>query len=114
MTLACPRTRSSAFLDLARRREVEATVLGEFTDDGFFHVTYGDETVAHLDMEFLHDGDPDLDLDGTLVAAAFSPSRGRRPSPDRSRATLLARCCAGSTSARARPRPATTTTRSRG
>lgn len=62
MTLAVAPDKIEAFLELARRREVEASVLGEFTDDGFFHVLYGEETVARLSMEFLHDGAPDLDL----------------------------------------------------
>jgi phosphoribosylformylglycinamidine synthase II len=62
MTLAVPPEDEAELLALAARREVEATVLGEFTDSGFLHVTYGDETVAHLSMEFLHGGDPDLDL----------------------------------------------------
>ncbi len=42
MTLAVPHDRVEAFLDLAARREVEASVLGEFTDDGFLQVTFGD------------------------------------------------------------------------
>ena len=62
MTLAVPPDRVEEFLSLAQRREVEATVLGEFTDDGFLHVTYGDETVAMLDMDFLHDGAPEMVL----------------------------------------------------
>jgi phosphoribosylformylglycinamidine synthase len=62
MTLSVPPENLERFLALARRREVEATDLGAFTDDGFFHVTHGGETVALLQMEFLHDGDPDLDL----------------------------------------------------
>ncbi|HXV75150.1 MAG TPA: AIR synthase-related protein [Candidatus Polarisedimenticolaceae bacterium] len=56
MTLAVPPDRIDRFIELARRREVEATVLGEFTDDGFFHLLYGDRTVARLDMTFLHGG----------------------------------------------------------
>ena len=62
MTLAVPPEHLERFLSLARRREVEATDLGAFTSDGFFHVACGDETVALLEMEFLHEGDPDLDL----------------------------------------------------
>ena len=34
MTLAVPPDNIERFLELAARREVEATVLGEFTDDG--------------------------------------------------------------------------------
>jgi phosphoribosylformylglycinamidine synthase len=62
MTLAVAPGDVEALMRLAHRREVEATVLGEFTDEGELHVVYGDESVARLDMEFLHSGDPDLDL----------------------------------------------------
>lgn len=62
MTVAVPSDRLEAFLDLARRREVEAADLGEFTDDGTFHVTDGDRTVALLRMDFLHEGLPEMRL----------------------------------------------------
>lgn len=62
MTLAVPKEKIDAFLELARRMEVEATVLGEFTDSGYFHVLYGERTVAYLDMDFLHNGYPRMEL----------------------------------------------------
>ncbi|MDX1389619.1 MAG: AIR synthase-related protein, partial [Acidobacteriota bacterium] len=62
MTLAVAPDRIDAFLALASRREVEASVLGEFTDSGYLQVSYRDETVALLSMDFLFDGDPDLGL----------------------------------------------------
>lgn len=58
MTVAVPQADLDAFLDLAAAYEVEAAVLGEFTDDGRLHVVYGDLEVADLDLEFLHDGVP--------------------------------------------------------
>jgi phosphoribosylformylglycinamidine synthase len=77
MTLAVPPEKIERFLDLARRRQVEATVLGEFTDSGFFHVTHGERTVAHISMEFLHEGAPDLDL----VARWTPPEFAEPPEP---------------------------------
>jgi len=47
---------------------VEATVLGRFTDSGRFHVLYGEKTVAYVDMAFLHDGVPQLELKARWVA----------------------------------------------
>ncbi|NJD91778.1 MAG: phosphoribosylformylglycinamidine synthase, partial [Geobacter sp.] len=41
---------------------VEATVLGEFTDSGVFHILYGDKTVAWLPMEFMHEGLPPMQI----------------------------------------------------
>jgi len=69
MTLAVPPEKLDAFLQLAERREVEATPLGTFTDSGYFHVRYGERTVALLDMTFLHDGWPQPHL----------PARWERP-----------------------------------
>lgn len=63
MTIAVHPDKLDEFLELAERRDVEATALGEFEDSGKFHVTYGDRTVAYLDMEFLHDGMPQLELE---------------------------------------------------
>jgi phosphoribosylformylglycinamidine synthase len=56
MTLAVPPDSVDELLELAKTRDVEATVIGTFTDSGKFHVMYGDKTVAYLDMDFLHGG----------------------------------------------------------
>ena len=87
MTLAVPEGDVAAFLALAGRREVEAAVLGTFTDSGYLELTYGDETVALLDMEFLHDGDPDLDLPAVWEPRRFAEPEG--PAPPDLGATLL-------------------------
>ncbi|MBI5226282.1 phosphoribosylformylglycinamidine synthase [Candidatus Micrarchaeota archaeon] len=47
-----------AFLKLAKDRGVEADVLGEFTDSGFFEVHYNGKPIVYLDLEFLHKGVP--------------------------------------------------------
>ncbi len=62
MTVAVPPEKLDEFLALARAREVEATDLGEFTDDGVFHVLHGEETVCLLPLEFLHHGLPPMRL----------------------------------------------------
>ena len=62
MTLAVPPEKIDRFLGLAKRMDVEATVLGEFTSSGKFHVLYGGKTVAYLDMDFLHNGYPKMEL----------------------------------------------------
>lgn len=62
MTLAVPKEKINTFLELAKRMEVEATVLGEFTGSGYFHVLYDGKTVAYLDMDFLHNGYPRMEL----------------------------------------------------
>ena len=62
MTLAVPPGDLDRFLQLAGKMEVEATVLGKFTDSGKFHILYGGRTVACIDMDFLHDGYPQMEL----------------------------------------------------
>ena len=62
ITLAVDPEKCEAFLSLAQKMDVEATVIGQYTDSGWFHARYGDETVAYLSMDFLHDGLPQMKL----------------------------------------------------
>ncbi len=62
MSLAVPPENCEEFLKLAEKMNVEATILGNFTDSGKFHVCYGENTVAYLDMKFLHEGLPKMRL----------------------------------------------------
>lgn len=79
MSLAVAPERVGELLELAARREVEATVLGEFTDTGVFHVSYGEQTVAWLPMEFLHGGNPELVLEARWEAPSFAEPDGPPP-----------------------------------
>ncbi|MDH3295039.1 MAG: AIR synthase-related protein, partial [Acidimicrobiia bacterium] len=60
MVLACPNP--GPLLALARRWQVEACVIGQFTGDGVLTVVDGSEAVVELDTGFLHDGRPQLRL----------------------------------------------------
>jgi phosphoribosylformylglycinamidine synthase len=71
MTLAVSPGKIDEFLALARTRDVEATVIGTFTDSGKFHVKYGDKNVAYLDMDFLHNGLPEMKLNARWVKRRF-------------------------------------------
>ncbi len=62
MSFAVPPENKDELFCLAEKYGVEVTVLGEFTNSGIFHVIHKDETVAYLDMEFLHDGLPQMEL----------------------------------------------------
>ncbi|MBN2515422.1 MAG: phosphoribosylformylglycinamidine synthase subunit PurL [Deltaproteobacteria bacterium] len=70
MSLAVDPEKIDEFLALANEMDVEATVLGYFTDSGKFHVRYGEKTVAYLDMKFLHEGLPAMRLN-----ARWTPPR---------------------------------------
>jgi phosphoribosylformylglycinamidine synthase II len=74
MTLAVPREKLAEYQELSELRGVESTVLGSFTNDGKFHVRHGDRTVAYLDLEFLHHGDPPYHLE-----AVFNPKTREEP-----------------------------------
>jgi phosphoribosylformylglycinamidine synthase II len=62
MTLAVPPDKIDRFMEMAGRMEVEATILGKFSDTGKFHILYDGKTVAYVDMEFLHNGHPKMEL----------------------------------------------------
>jgi phosphoribosylformylglycinamidine synthase len=62
MTVVVEPEKLDEFLKLAERRGVESTIVGKFTDNGKFHVLYKDKTVACLDMKFLHEGVPQMNL----------------------------------------------------
>jgi len=63
----------AAFEALAVLHEVEATVVGTFTDSGAFVVRMGENVVAHLPIEFLHDGCPQLDLESEWTPPEHEP-----------------------------------------
>jgi len=58
MVFAVPPEKLGTFLELCSREEVEATVIGTFTDDRQLRVRYGGQVVGELDMDFLHEGYP--------------------------------------------------------
>ena len=62
MSLAVPPEKIDEFMAMAARFGCEATVLGEFTDSGTFHILYGDTTVAWLPMAFMHEGLPPMQI----------------------------------------------------
>lgn len=77
MTLAVSPEHKDELFSLAAKRGVEVTELGRFTDSGKFHVVYKNNTVAYLDMAFLHDGLPQMELE-----AEWSPPELHEPEFD--------------------------------
>lgn len=67
MTLSVPREKWNAFNDLMKRRGVEATVVGKFTNSGKCVVDYRGEKVMDVEMEFLHDGLPPRPIKTTFT-----------------------------------------------
>ncbi|MDQ3099269.1 MAG: phosphoribosylformylglycinamidine synthase subunit PurQ [bacterium] len=58
MTLSVPKQKWKELHDLLNSRDVEATVIGEFTDTGKCLVEFNGDIVMDLEMEFLHNGLP--------------------------------------------------------
>ncbi len=67
MTMAVPPENTDEIIALLAKRGVEATVVGTYTDSGNAHITYNDETIMDMAMEFLHDGNPETPLETTFT-----------------------------------------------
>ncbi len=67
MTLSIPSEKLDKFLDLMKRRGVEATVIGDFNDSGRCEVVYKGKKIMDIDMDFLHDGLPASHLETTYT-----------------------------------------------
>ncbi len=63
MVLAVPPKHIKELLDICAIEEVEASIIGIFTDDQRLVVSYAGQDVADIDMEFLHEGRPGKTLD---------------------------------------------------
>ena len=73
MTVGVSPADCAAFEALASLHEVEATAVGTFTDSGAFVVRLGETVVAHLPIEFLHDGCPQLELESEWTPPVHEP-----------------------------------------
>ena len=78
MTVAVPPDKLDEFLSLAKTLDVEATDLGEYTDDGLFTVLWEDRPAAVLPLDFLHDGLPRMRLTARWEPEAPSGALLRR------------------------------------
>ncbi|GAC1361468.1 MAG: phosphoribosylformylglycinamidine synthase subunit PurL [Ktedonobacteraceae bacterium] len=75
MILAVPPAHIEALLEICSIEEVEASILGTFTDDRRLTLTYAGQEVANMDMAFLHDGRPGK----TLQAQWTRPETSAQP-----------------------------------
>ncbi|MCK4967990.1 MAG: phosphoribosylformylglycinamidine synthase, partial [Candidatus Aenigmarchaeota archaeon] len=63
MTLAVSEEKMLKLYELAKKHDVVMTDIGEFNDTGYFDVKWADETIAYLEMDFMNDGVPQMELD---------------------------------------------------
>ncbi|TVR04142.1 MAG: hypothetical protein EA403_05490, partial [Spirochaetaceae bacterium] len=86
MSLSVEPQHLDELLALARSRSVEATDIGEFTASGAVEITHAGRIVGRLDLSFLHDGCPRMQLRATWrparpgVAPPGAPA-GAAPAP---------------------------------
>ncbi len=78
MSLAVPPDKLDAFLALAKRRDVECAALGHFTNSGKLNVLHRGRLVASLDLDFMHDGCPRLQLEARWTPPAVPAPRALR------------------------------------
>lgn len=89
MVFAVPPDKIDRFLSVYTAEEVEATVIGSFTDDRILRVRYNGQSVGKLDMSFLHNG-----LPRTVRTATWHPEPRASEPRALARATLENEACA--------------------
>jgi phosphoribosylformylglycinamidine synthase len=77
MLLAVPSKNWPALEDLCKSEGVEAAVIGTFEQTGRLKLSYRDEPVADLSMEFLHDGRPGVPKRAIFKAGSVSDGLDR-------------------------------------
>ena len=88
MVLAVPDP--EPLLALARRWQVDAAVIGNFTGDGKMIVTNGDTELINLDTTFLHDGRPKAELTASALDLNRPPRQDSQFDPNEVVLNLLA------------------------
>ncbi|OHB97718.1 MAG: phosphoribosylformylglycinamidine synthase II [Planctomycetes bacterium RIFCSPLOWO2_12_38_17] len=71
MVLAVPPEKENELLDLFKAENVEATIIGRFTNDKILRLHFNYDTVGKLEMEFLHKGIPRLERKATWHKSTF-------------------------------------------
>jgi len=81
MVLAVPPESAEELISLFASEDVEATVIGEFTDDKRLKLFYEGNLVCDLEMEFLHNGLPQLEREAVWQPPQY-PEPDFAPPPD--------------------------------
>ena len=112
MTYAVSPDKLNEFMALAKKHDAEATVIGKFTDSGRCVVRLNGKTIVDMDLDFLHDGLPQLHLH-----SEYKEPKNEEPAIKNIAGGELTRVmtdmASGSTSARTNTSRASTTTKCR-
>jgi len=71
MVIAVPPEKEHDILDLFKTENVEATVIGRFTNDKMLRLFYDSQIVGEIEMDFLHNGIPRLERKATWHKPTF-------------------------------------------
>jgi len=80
MVLAVPPSIVDHLIALFQSEDVEATVIGEFTNDRRLQLFYNGNPVGNLDMEFLHNGLPQLEREAVWELPQYAEPDFPQPS----------------------------------
>lgn len=91
MVIAVPPANTDRVAELAADRDVEMTILGEFSGDGVLRILSNGAVVGTLDCGFLHNGIPRLQLQADWIPPRRNDAElGTPPDPAAALLTLLA------------------------
>ncbi len=82
MTLAIPEDNISGFMDIMRKHDVEATVIGRFDDSGRCRANFNGKNVLDIDINFLHDGLPQRVLESDYEQDSYGAVEPDFDEPD--------------------------------
>ncbi|HXX59225.1 MAG TPA: phosphoribosylformylglycinamidine synthase subunit PurL [Dehalococcoidales bacterium] len=77
--LAVPPEHIKQFLALCKSEDVEAAVIGEFTNDKHLRLMYKGKEVGDLEMDFLHEGRPQWQMQAVWQPAKYAEPRFAAP-----------------------------------
>ncbi|NOR85237.1 phosphoribosylformylglycinamidine synthase, partial [archaeon] len=63
MNIAVSKENMPKLEELARKHDVVMTDIGEFNDSGYFDVRWEDKTIAYIEMDFMNNGVPVMNLE---------------------------------------------------
>ena len=75
MVLAVDPKRSDELIGLFKRENVEATVIGKFTGDGRLRLFFNGERVCDMEMDFIHNGLPEINRRAVWKKTVFAQPR---------------------------------------
>ena len=79
MTLAVPKSKLDQFIKLMKKRGVEATEIGTFTNSGRCVVKYNNKKIMTVDLNFLHNGLPRKKLKTSYIRTKHPEPKFSKP-----------------------------------